>query len=266
MEIPLKNRDAADIASRQCRPTREIWRDKWNWFVPNRSRRTVYDPMGTHGSTGDERETPGVARRPPASTVGPGGLEAALAVHRDRLRRMVALRLDRRLRGRVDPSDVIQEAFLEARGAGSDARASRSRCPRSCGSGSSRSSGSRSRTDATSRRGRGTPGARCRSRRGISPAGDLGGHRGAAPRAGDPRQRGGHAGRAEAEAAGGARRDGRPGPRGPRAPALRAALQRRVARVLGIGESAATKRYIRALGRLKDILSAPPGAGSGFWR
>jgi RNA polymerase sigma-70 factor (ECF subfamily) len=34
--------------------------------------------------------------------------------HRDRLRRMVALRLDPRLRGRVDPSDVIQEAFLEA--------------------------------------------------------------------------------------------------------------------------------------------------------
>ncbi len=35
-------------------------------------------------------------------------------VHRDRLRRMVVLRLDHRLRGRIDPSDVIQEAFLEA--------------------------------------------------------------------------------------------------------------------------------------------------------
>src|SRR5207249_7746576 len=34
--------------------------------------------------------------------------------HRTRLRRMVALRLDRRLQGRVDASDVIQEAFLEA--------------------------------------------------------------------------------------------------------------------------------------------------------
>ena len=33
---------------------------------------------------------------------------------RDRLRRMVALRLDRRLQGRVDPSDVIQEAHIEA--------------------------------------------------------------------------------------------------------------------------------------------------------
>ena len=34
--------------------------------------------------------------------------------HRARLRRMVALRLDRRLQGRLDPSDVIQEAFLDA--------------------------------------------------------------------------------------------------------------------------------------------------------
>ena len=34
--------------------------------------------------------------------------------HRERLRRMVALRLDRRLQGRVDASDIIQEAYLEA--------------------------------------------------------------------------------------------------------------------------------------------------------
>jgi RNA polymerase sigma-70 factor (ECF subfamily) len=33
---------------------------------------------------------------------------------RARLRRMVALRLDRRLQGRVDPSDVIQDAQIEA--------------------------------------------------------------------------------------------------------------------------------------------------------
>lgn len=37
-----------------------------------------------------------------------------LAPHRDRLRRMVALRLDCRLRGRIDPSDVLQEACLQA--------------------------------------------------------------------------------------------------------------------------------------------------------
>jgi RNA polymerase sigma-70 factor, ECF subfamily len=42
------------------------------------------------------------------------GLGTLLGQHRDRLRRMVALRLDRRLQGRIDPSDVIQEAYLEA--------------------------------------------------------------------------------------------------------------------------------------------------------
>ncbi len=34
--------------------------------------------------------------------------------HRDRLRTMVRLRLNRRLQGRVDASDVIQDAYLEA--------------------------------------------------------------------------------------------------------------------------------------------------------
>ena len=42
------------------------------------------------------------------------GLSALLAGHRQRLRRMVALRMDRRLQGRIDASDVIQEAYLEA--------------------------------------------------------------------------------------------------------------------------------------------------------
>jgi RNA polymerase sigma-70 factor (ECF subfamily) len=36
------------------------------------------------------------------------------ARHRQRLRRLIALRLDRRLRARVDPSDVVQEALTEA--------------------------------------------------------------------------------------------------------------------------------------------------------
>jgi len=40
--------------------------------------------------------------------------QALLARHRDRLRRMVAVRLDRRLAARVDPSDVVQEALAEA--------------------------------------------------------------------------------------------------------------------------------------------------------
>jgi RNA polymerase sigma-70 factor (ECF subfamily) len=39
---------------------------------------------------------------------------AALFTHyRERLRQMVRLRLDRRLQGRLDPSDVLQEAYLD---------------------------------------------------------------------------------------------------------------------------------------------------------
>jgi RNA polymerase sigma-70 factor (ECF subfamily) len=48
------------------------------------------------------------------------GDENALAVlverHRDRLDRMVRLRMDRRLQGRVDAADVVQEAYLAVRG------------------------------------------------------------------------------------------------------------------------------------------------------
>jgi RNA polymerase sigma-70 factor (ECF subfamily) len=40
--------------------------------------------------------------------------QALVRRSRDRLRRMVDLRLDQRLRGRVDPSDVLQDAYLEA--------------------------------------------------------------------------------------------------------------------------------------------------------
>ncbi len=47
------------------------------------------------------------------------GDEAALAElfagYRGRLRRMVQLRLDRRLSGRVDASDILQDAYLEVR-------------------------------------------------------------------------------------------------------------------------------------------------------
>ena len=37
-----------------------------------------------------------------------------LVQHRDRLKRMVAVHLDRRLAARVDPSDIVQEALLDA--------------------------------------------------------------------------------------------------------------------------------------------------------
>src|SRR5436305_1676205 len=45
-----------------------------------------------------------------------GDLAAAgelFAACRDRLKRMIRLRLDRRLQGRLDASDVLQEAFLD---------------------------------------------------------------------------------------------------------------------------------------------------------
>jgi RNA polymerase sigma-70 factor (ECF subfamily) len=49
-----------------------------------------------------------------------GGDEAALAelfaAYRGRLRQLVRLRLDRRLQGRVDPSDVLQEAYIDLAG------------------------------------------------------------------------------------------------------------------------------------------------------
>jgi RNA polymerase sigma-70 factor (ECF subfamily) len=43
----------------------------------------------------------------------PAAVGQLFDMHRERLRRMIGVRLDRRLRGRLDPSDVLQEAFLE---------------------------------------------------------------------------------------------------------------------------------------------------------
>ena len=49
----------------------------------------------------------------PDGDPGQGNVGALLAGFRRRLERMVALRLDPRLRSRVDPADVLQEAFLD---------------------------------------------------------------------------------------------------------------------------------------------------------
>src|SRR5262249_29330292 len=40
--------------------------------------------------------------------------EVLLDRHRERLRQMIALRLDRRLAARVDPSDIVQESLADA--------------------------------------------------------------------------------------------------------------------------------------------------------
>jgi RNA polymerase sigma-70 factor (ECF subfamily) len=42
------------------------------------------------------------------------GWGTLLTRHRDRLRRMIAFRLDHRVRGRVDPDDVLQEGTIDA--------------------------------------------------------------------------------------------------------------------------------------------------------
>ncbi|HJZ53674.1 MAG TPA: hypothetical protein VKE74_01875, partial [Gemmataceae bacterium] len=43
----------------------------------------------------------------------PAAAGELFAACRDRLKRMVRLRIDRRLQGRLDASDVLQEAFLD---------------------------------------------------------------------------------------------------------------------------------------------------------
>ena len=62
--------------------------------------------------TGESSETTRLLRRAAQGDQQAWG--ALLTQSRDRLRRVVALRLDRRLQGRVDPSDIIQEACIDA--------------------------------------------------------------------------------------------------------------------------------------------------------
>lgn len=49
-----------------------------------------------------------------AATGNARAADQLLELHRNRLRAMIALRLDRRLSARIDPSDVLQETFAEA--------------------------------------------------------------------------------------------------------------------------------------------------------
>jgi RNA polymerase sigma-70 factor, ECF subfamily len=52
--------------------------------------------------------------QPGSSRGGNGTLAGLIDQHRDRLMRMVQVRMDVRVQGRVSPEDVIQEAYLEA--------------------------------------------------------------------------------------------------------------------------------------------------------
>jgi RNA polymerase sigma-70 factor, ECF subfamily len=62
--------------------------------------------------TGNSPETEALLQR--AREDDPEVLGELFSRHTERLKRMVRLRMDRRLQGRVDVSDVLQEAFLEA--------------------------------------------------------------------------------------------------------------------------------------------------------
>ena len=60
----------------------------------------------------DSAETRGLLDRVKAGE--PEAFDQLFARHRSFLRQVVELRMDRRVRGRVDPSDVVQEAQLDA--------------------------------------------------------------------------------------------------------------------------------------------------------
>jgi RNA polymerase sigma-70 factor (ECF subfamily) len=62
--------------------------------------------------TNDESETDRLLQRAAAGDA--AGWGELLARNEARLRRMIAFRLDQRLQGRIDASDVLQEVYLEA--------------------------------------------------------------------------------------------------------------------------------------------------------
>src|SRR5262245_19779255 len=69
-------------------------------------------PLEGTPMTHDPSETDRLLRRAAEGDADGWGL--LLEQNRARLRRVVAFRLDPRLQGRIDPSDVVQEAYLEA--------------------------------------------------------------------------------------------------------------------------------------------------------
>jgi RNA polymerase sigma-70 factor (ECF subfamily) len=194
------------------------------------------------------------------------GWGAFLEAHRGRLRRMVAIRLDERLCGRVEASDVIQEAYLEATNRLPDYAHEPDPMPLylwvrfltlQC-------------LQIVHRKHLGT--------RARDAGREISIHGMASPAASSAA--------IAAQLLGRETRASEAFHRAERKLKLQEALNAmdvidrevlvlrhfeqlsngEVAHLLGIGESAATKRYIRALKRLKDILSTLPGAGKDFWR
>jgi RNA polymerase sigma-70 factor, ECF subfamily len=220
--------------------------------------------MDTHPSAANPKDSP---NRAPGTAAGHDRADWGLflSAHRDRLRRMVALRLDHRLRGRVDPSDVIQEAFLEA----TERRAEYVRQPDPMPPFLWLRFLTLQRLQLVHRQQLGT-----RSR---DPGREVSIHAGTYPQA--------TSAALAAQLLGRDTRASEVAIRAERKRRLQEALDcmdpidREVlvlrhfeqlsngecARVLGLSESAATKRYLRALSRLKDVLSALSGGHKEGW-
>jgi RNA polymerase sigma-70 factor (ECF subfamily) len=207
---------------------------------------------------GDSSETDDLLRR--AADGDSDAVAALLARHRDRLEQMVRLRLDRRLQGRIDPSDVLQETYLEA------ARrvAEFARAPTTSVYVWLRFLTGQKLVDLTRRH----LGAKMRDA-----AQEISLHRGTLPQASSVSLAAQLLGQYTS----------------PSRSAIRAETQLRVqealnhmdpidrevlalrhfellsngevAQVLGLSKAAASNRYVRALKRLKEILSAVPGPG-----
>jgi RNA polymerase sigma-70 factor (ECF subfamily) len=223
--------------------------------VPNRHASAVLNDMGASEHLSKATES---SLRLEASAVEDDRAEWGrfLSSHRVRLRRMAALRLDPRLCARIDPSDVVQEAFLEA----TERRAEYARQTDPMPPFLWLRFLTLQRLQIVHRRQLGT-----KSR---NPAREVSIHGGTCPAATSAalaKQLLGHDTRASALAI-----------RAEEKRELQAALDRmdaidrevlvlrhfeqlsnlECAKVMGLNESAATKRYLRALRRLKDILSS----------
>jgi RNA polymerase sigma-70 factor (ECF subfamily) len=206
-------------------------------------------------------EERGQASHAPAARVDWG---AFLSEHRERLRRMVALRLDDRLKGKIDASDVLQDVFVDVSWREGDYASDPAPMPpylwlRFL---------TLQRLQIIQRKMLGT-----KARGGCR---EIPIHEGAFPAASSAAlaaQLLGHDTRASEAAI-----------RAERKLRLQQALEQldpidrevlvlrhfeqltngECARVLAIGESAATKRYLRALVRLKELLAALPGGSRDF--
>ena len=206
--------------------------------------------------------TEGLSELERAAGGDPAAWQGLVRQHADRLRRMLLLRLDPRIRGRVDPSDVLQEAFLDAaRGLAEYVR----RPPLPFYLWLRQLAGTR-----LAKAHRRHLGAQARdARREVGLAGDR------PPDVSSAVLAEGLLGR-----------EARPSEQAMRAE-LRARLEQALDRlgaldrevialrhfehlnnaeaacVLGLSVSAASKRYVRALGRLRDVLGEPSGEGRG---